>query len=65
MTVRDHWVESLRCPQCGKIGQAELSMADGKSWAVQMDSIPKGFKVIQSENSSNFYCNSCDRPVEP
>jgi hypothetical protein len=65
MTVRDHWVESLRCPLCGKIGQAELSMADGKSWAVQMDSIPKGFKVIQPENSSNFYCSSCDLPVEP
>lgn len=65
MIVRDRWVEILRCPQCGKTGSAELSTADRQSWAVQVDSIPKGFKVIESENSSNFYCDFCDRPVEP
>jgi hypothetical protein len=65
MLVRDRWVENLRCPQCGKTGQAELSTADGKSWVVQVDSIPAGFKVVQSENSSNFYCVFCNRAVEP
>jgi hypothetical protein len=64
MIPRNHWVENLRCPQCGKVGQAELSMTDGQSWAVQMDRVPVGFKVVQAENSSNFYCSVCDRPVE-
>lgn len=65
MIVRDRWVENLTCPQCGKTGSAELSTADGQSWAVQVDSIPEGFKVVESGNSSNFYCGVCDRPVEP
>jgi hypothetical protein len=65
MIARNHWVENLKCPQCGKTGAADLSTADGQSWTVQVDSTPKGFKVIQSENSSNFYCVFCDRPVEP
>jgi hypothetical protein len=63
--ARDSWVENLRCPECGKAGKAELSMADGVSWAVRPDSIPVGFKVIESENSKNFYCATCDSPVEP
>src|SRR5664279_4432572 len=63
MTNRDRWVENLRCPQCGKLGQAELSMADAKSWIVRPDSIPAGFKVVESGNSRNFYCVFCDLPV--
>jgi len=63
--ARDSWVENLRCPQCGKIGIAELSTADDQSWAIQVDSIPKGFQFIQSKDSSNFYCAFCDRPAEP
>lgn len=65
MIVRDRWVENLRCPQCGETGSAELSAADGKSWAVRVDHTPKGFKVVESGNGSNFYCGFCDRPVEP
>jgi hypothetical protein len=65
MIARDHWVEILKCPQCGKTGAAELSMADGLSWIVRPDSIPAGFKVVESEkNSRNFYCAFCDRPVD-
>jgi aspartate carbamoyltransferase regulatory subunit len=61
---RDHWVENLKCRQCEKTGKAELSMADGKSWIVRPDSVPSGFKVVESENGKNFYCAFCDRPVE-
>jgi hypothetical protein len=25
----------------------------------------EGFKIIQSGDVSNFYCSSCDNPVEP
>ena len=64
MTTREHWLENLRCPQCGKTGTAELSMADGHSWIVRPDSIPAGFKIVESENSRNFYCAFCDRPVD-
>jgi len=62
--ARDHWVEKLKCPQCGKLGTAEIS-ADGQSWIVQVDSISKGFQFIQSEEGSDFYCSFCDCPVEP
>jgi hypothetical protein len=53
------------CRRCRKDGIAVLSTEDKLSWIVQVESVPKGFRVIQSENGSNFYCSSCDRPVEP
>jgi hypothetical protein len=59
MIVLDHWVENLRCPNCRKTGAARLSQEDG--WNVHMDNVPDGFKVVDR----NFYCASCDRPVEP
>jgi len=64
MITRDHWIENLRCPQCGKTGTPELSMADSQSWAVRPDSVPSGFKAVESENSKNFCCAFCDRPVD-
>jgi len=30
-----------------------------------MNSVPEGFKVIRSGDVSNFYCSSCNCPVEP
>jgi hypothetical protein len=64
MTTRDHWVENLSCPRCGKIGKADLSTADDQSWIVRPDSIPVGFKVVETGNSKNFYCALCDCPVD-
>ena len=46
-------------------GIAMLSTVDKLSWAVQVESVPEGFRVIRSENGSNFYCSSCGRQVEP
>jgi hypothetical protein len=63
--ARDHWVETLTCRRCGRIGVAHLSTDDRLSWTVEVHGVSEGFKVIQSENGSNFYCSSCDRPVEP
>src|SRR6266850_725750 len=63
MIVLDRWVENLRCPICRKTGAARLSQADG--WNVHMDSVPEGFKVVGSRYGSNFYCTSCNCPVEP
>jgi len=61
MTDRDHWIETLRCPRCLRGAPAKLSMADGLSWKVRADDIPEGFKFIDG----NFFCCSCERPVEP
>jgi hypothetical protein len=63
MNVLDHWVENLRCPNCGETGAARLSQADG--WNAHVDSAPKGFKFITLEYGSNFYCSSCDSPADP
>jgi hypothetical protein len=65
MSARDHWVETLTCRRCRRIGIAHLSTEDRLSWTVEVHSVSEGFKVIQSENGSNFYCSSCERPVEP
>jgi hypothetical protein len=56
----DNWVENLRCPRCRKTGETQVSTADEYSWDVQVNSVPEGFKVV----GSNFYCSSCDIPVE-
>jgi len=58
--ARDCWVENLRCPHCGKTGEARLSAADAYSWDVQVDRAPEGFKLMRS----NFYCAACDIPAE-
>jgi hypothetical protein len=65
MPARCHWVEDLRCPQCGKLGQAQLSTEDWYSWAVRADSTPVGFKFVRSGDTNNFHCTLCARPVEP
>jgi hypothetical protein len=65
MTGRDHWVEYLSCRRCQTSGVAVLSTEDKLSWIVQVENVPEGFRVIRSENGSNFYCSSCGRPVEP
>jgi hypothetical protein len=65
MADRDRWIEELTCPECGATGNAELSTADAGSWTVRVDSIPEGFKVIQSEHGSSFYCTLCEIPALP
>jgi hypothetical protein len=70
MTGRDQWTENLRCPKCGLTGSVELSQASGQAYsdgdqAVRVDGIADGFKAVQFEYGSNFYCSSCDSPVEP
>jgi hypothetical protein len=42
-----------------------LAHQEGSSWEVQVISLPKDFKVVPSEYGVNFYCSSCDIPVEP
>ena len=65
--ARDCWVEVLRCPSCGKTGEAQISAEDQLSWNFRVDAIPHGFKVIRIDaaNVDYFFCASCDVPVEP
>jgi hypothetical protein len=46
MTSADHWVEILRCLQCGKTGAAELSQP--------VDSVPEGFRVLEAKHGWDF-----------
>jgi hypothetical protein len=62
--MREHWIENLVCPNCRKIGQAELSQTDDLSWDIEADLVPAGFKVIQLEHGIIFHCSSCDIAVE-
>jgi hypothetical protein len=57
MASREHWVENLCCPQCGKTGP--------DSFDIRVDSVPEGFRVIESLHAITFYCSSCDVPVDP
>jgi hypothetical protein len=51
-------------------GTVELSQANGQAYSdgdqdVRVDGISNGFKAVQFEYGSNFYCTVCDHPVEP
>jgi hypothetical protein len=64
MASRDHWVEGLLCPVCGKSGLADLSQMDD-SFDIQVDSVAEGFRVFESMHGIIFYCSSRNVPVEP
>jgi hypothetical protein len=53
------------CRRCKKDGIAVLSTDNKLSWEVQVESVPEGFRTVQSEYGVNFCCASCNSPVEP
>ena len=62
---REHWIEALKCPTCGKTGVAEVSQTDELSWDTEVGFVARGFQVLQLEYGIGFYCISCSVPVEP
>jgi hypothetical protein len=44
---------------------ALLSDVNEYSLDMQVDAVPEGFEVIHSKHGIEFYCASCDIPVEP
>jgi hypothetical protein len=65
MTARDRWVEKLKCPECGKTGNAELSQADGYAYMrgdrrTTPDSVPEGFKVVPGAEDVDIFCTDCN-----
>ena len=57
------WIENLRCPRCGKTGQAALS--EITQFNNSFDFVPAGFKVEVGPHGRDFYCETCNIPVEP
>ena len=60
----DHWVEILRCPQCRGTGIAALSEGE-TALEDRADTVPAGFKVLQSPHGIRFYCIACNVAAEP
>ncbi|MDB5575649.1 MAG: hypothetical protein JWR80_825 [Bradyrhizobium sp.] len=62
--MTDQWNEQLCCPNCRKTGMASLTQGkDDQMPAVQ--SVPEGFKVVQTEYGPDFHCMACNIAVEP
>jgi hypothetical protein len=61
--MTDEWSEELRCPNCGNTGVASLSQRDNDIPIVQ--SVPNGFKVVDSQYGPDFHCGTCNVAVAP
>ena len=62
--MTDQWKERLRCPQCRDTGMASLSQfKDAQTPTV--DSVPDGFKAVQTEYGPDFHCETCNVPAVP
>jgi hypothetical protein len=56
------WIEHLRCPRCGKTGDAELYEISRFNNGFRH--IPDGFKVVLNQYGGDFCCEACAIPVE-
>jgi hypothetical protein len=64
MTVRDYWVDDLKCPRCGKTAKPKPSQADGHAFLhgktlTIIDEIPAGFGYGMRRNAITFFCKDC------
>ena len=62
--MTDEWNEKLTCPRCRKTGMASLFQHDGNT-SPSIEFVPAGFKVINAQFGSTFYCIDCDTEVMP
>jgi hypothetical protein len=64
--MADRWTEQLRCPMCGKIGNAALSQGVAEEVPTAV-SVPDGFEVVSRKRGYgiDFICTACRVPVEP
>jgi hypothetical protein len=60
----DQWNEKLRCPNCGNTGMASLSQGKSDDTPT-IQSVPDGFKVIQTQYGPDFHCGTCNVAVDP
>jgi putative heme iron utilization protein len=60
MSAFDLQAEAVRCPDCALVGIASLTE---KSSATKIKRLPKGFKVITTDEGDQIYCAACNRPA--
>lgn len=69
MTAKDEFTIPLRCPNCGKTGQARCWQWDGWSYAkgdrsTGVTEVTPGFKRVKESSGYgddvNFACDDCD-----
>jgi len=60
MNVFGLQAEAVRCPDCALVGIASLTE---KSSATKIKRLPKGFKVITTDEGDQIYCAACNRPA--
>ena len=58
MNVFDLQAEAVRCPDCALVGIASLTGEKSK-----IKRLPKGFKVITTDEGDQIYCAACNRPA--
>jgi len=63
LQMKDEWNESLRCPTCGKTGVASLSQ-DNDDDTSTIQSVPNGFKAMDTSHGPDFFCATCDVAVK-
>jgi hypothetical protein len=63
MTVFEHWMEVLRCLNCGLAGLANLSQPKQVGDAIVIDNISEGFRAVSSQYGDTFFCEDCNRPA--
>jgi hypothetical protein len=61
--MMDQWNEKLRCSACRKTGMAAMTQ-DQEADRPTVQSVPDGFKVVQTKHAPTFYCETCDVEVE-
>ena len=64
MKARDRWTENLKCPRCGKTGEAQLSQADTYAFLMgntetSVDFLSDGFSCVREGNALDFNCSDC------
>jgi hypothetical protein len=57
------WIENVRCPRCGKRGQADVTETGPLEY--QYDLVPNGFRAVGDPQHQELYCEACDIAVAP
>jgi hypothetical protein len=61
---RDKWTEKLKCPKCGKVGEARLSQAELYAFLrgdnkTSLDFLSEGFSSVGEGMAIAFICTDC------
>ena len=71
MAARDTWVESFKCPVCGKTGTANLTHLDlpldhiHGEYLTTVDSLTGGFEAVGNPKDIDVICTRCNVSAWP